>query len=73
MATFQTSRPAPFGAISAHRFVSGVENYVRSVSEWNTQRKTRNELSKLTARELSDIGLSYGDLDNIKAVMYRSK
>jgi uncharacterized protein YjiS (DUF1127 family) len=73
MAMFTTSRPAPFGAITAHRVISGVETTVRAVSEWNTARKTHNELSKLTTRELADIGLSYGDLDNIKRVMYRTK
>lgn len=35
------------------------------VSAWNNARRTRNELSQLSAHELNDIGLSRGDLDNI--------
>jgi uncharacterized protein YjiS (DUF1127 family) len=36
-----------------------------TVAAWNDARITRNSLSKLTARELDDIGLSYGDIEKI--------
>ena len=32
---------------------------------WNDQRMTRNSLSKLTNRELDDIGLVRGDIEDI--------
>jgi uncharacterized protein YjiS (DUF1127 family) len=36
-----------------------------AVAAWNDARITRNSLSKLSARELDDIGLSFGDIDAI--------
>ncbi|MEE4345982.1 MAG: DUF1127 domain-containing protein [Paracoccaceae bacterium] len=38
-------------------------NLVGIVSAWNDARITRNALSKLTDRELEDIGLCRGDID----------
>ncbi len=36
-----------------------------SVQDWNDSRRTFNALSSLTERELSDIGLSRGDIDRV--------
>lgn len=63
MASFDTSRPVAghsAGKISAF-FVS----MFSMVAAWNDARITRNSLSKLTARELDDIGLSYADIEEI--------
>jgi len=36
-----------------------------AIASWNSARVTRVELSKLTDRELDDIGLCRGDIDRI--------
>ncbi len=65
MATYETSRTAPFGAISVFRMVQLVSNFGGAFRTWNSTRVTRNALSKLTNRELDDIGLCRGDIDLI--------
>ena len=42
-----------------------------AISDWNDARITRKSLSKLSARELDDIGLNYGDIDSIAARVVR--
>lgn len=65
MAAYETSRPAPFGAISIFRTIQGVSNAVGMLAAWNDARATRKALSRLTDRELDDIGLCRGDIDQI--------
>lgn len=65
MATFETSRPAPFGAISAYRVVAAFDNLRCAVIAWNNARATQNALAKLSDHELNDIGLSRGDIARI--------
>jgi uncharacterized protein YjiS (DUF1127 family) len=65
MAAYETSRAAPFGAISIFRAVQVVSDALNSVSAWNDARVTRIALSKLSDRELDDIGLCRGDLHAI--------
>ncbi len=60
MASFDTSRPVA-GLSAGNFFVS----MFSAVAAWNDARVTRNALSKLSARELDDIGLSYGDIDAV--------
>ncbi len=36
-----------------------------ALRDWNDARITRKSLSRLSARELDDIGLCYGDIDDI--------
>jgi uncharacterized protein YjiS (DUF1127 family) len=38
-----------------------------AIAAWNDARQTRNELAKLSDRELDDIGLSRGDIDRVAA------
>lgn len=59
MASYEAHRPAA-GAFSG---LFGV--FVSTFAAWNDARVTRNALSKLTDRELDDIGLSRGDIDMI--------
>ena len=40
---------------------------VATIVAWNDTRVTRNALSQLSDRELEDIGLCRGDIDNIAA------
>ncbi|MCU9847336.1 DUF1127 domain-containing protein [Defluviimonas sp. WL0024] len=53
----------------AHRPVTGTSGifnlFVATVAAWNDARVTRNALSKLSDRELDDIGLCRGDIDAI--------
>ena len=58
MAYYDTTRTAPFGAITAFRAVTGIERALAAVKTWNVTRRTENELSKLSDRELDDIGLN---------------
>lgn len=58
MTAFDTNRP-----LSAD---TGLFTRVaRAVSTWNERRATRNALSRLSDRELDDIGLSRGDIETI--------
>lgn len=63
MAAFDTTRPA--SGLSAGRISAVFANAFSMVAAWNDARITRKSLSKLTARELEDIGLTYGDIENI--------
>jgi uncharacterized protein YjiS (DUF1127 family) len=63
MAAFDTTRPA--SGLSAGNAATFFINMFSTVAAWNDARITRKSLSKLTARELDDIGLTYGDIDAI--------
>lgn len=42
-----------------------VRRLIASASSWNDKRITRKALSRLSDRELEDIGLNRGDIDRI--------
>lgn len=65
MAASVTSSAAPFGAISIFRSVQFVTEATASFTAWNNARITRKSLSKLSDRELDDIGLCRGDIEFI--------
>lgn len=65
MAAHVTSSAAPFGAISIFRSVQVISEAIASVTSWNDARVTRGALSKLSNRELDDIGLCRGDIEMI--------
>ena len=65
MAAVETTRPAPFGAITTYRAINGMSRAFRALSAWNDARATRNSLSKLSDRQLDDIGLCRADIDTI--------
>jgi uncharacterized protein YjiS (DUF1127 family) len=65
MAAYETSRAAPFGAISIFRFVQNMTEAAARLAAWNDARVTRKALSKLSDRELDDIGLCRGDIELI--------
>ena len=65
MAAFETTRPAPFGAISIFRLVNFIGETIALFAAWNDARVTRKALGKLTDRELDDIGLCRGDIEMI--------
>ncbi|MCB2127989.1 MAG: DUF1127 domain-containing protein [Rhodobacteraceae bacterium] len=59
MSVMTTNRPVSslFGGIAG--------GLVSTVVAWNEARSTRNALSRLSDRELDDIGLCRGDIDTI--------
>ncbi|MCB6178423.1 DUF1127 domain-containing protein [Rhodobacter sp. Har01] len=63
MAAIETSRPAPFGAITTYRAFNALSNVFSTIGMWNDARVTRKALSKLSDRELDDIGLCRGDIE----------
>jgi uncharacterized protein YjiS (DUF1127 family) len=62
MAAVETTRPAPFGAITTYRAINALSNVVLAFRAWNDSRVTRKALNKLSDRELDDIGLCRGDI-----------
>lgn len=62
MAFFDTSRTA-YGSNEA--VSSFIYRIVTAIADWNDARVTRASLSTLTDRELEDIGLVRGDIDQI--------
>ena len=65
MATFETTRPAPFGAETIYRIVSAVDMLRVALVDWNNRRITRKALSRLSERDLADIGLTLADVDRM--------
>lgn len=65
MATFVNTPAQPLGSVAIFRVTNFVENAVVSAIKWNQARKTKNVLSRLTARELEDIGLTRSDINNL--------
>lgn len=65
MAAVETTRPAPYGAITTYRAINALSNAVAAFAAWNDARITRRSLGKLSDRELDDIGLCRGDIDLI--------
>jgi uncharacterized protein YjiS (DUF1127 family) len=65
MATYQNTTSQAFGATLILKAVNVLENSFASLNSWNKTRKTKAELSKLTTRELADIGLTRGEINSI--------
>lgn len=65
MAILSNASRAPFGAITVYRAVSTVEHAIKGLVAWNRARNAANALSRLTDRELDDIGLVRGDIARI--------
>jgi uncharacterized protein YjiS (DUF1127 family) len=63
MAAVETTRPAPYGAITTYRAINALSNIASMFAAWNDARVTRNALKKLSDRELDDIGLCRGDIE----------
>ncbi|MCB1368874.1 MAG: DUF1127 domain-containing protein [Rhodobacteraceae bacterium] len=63
MATFETTRPAPFGAVTTYRVLSAIDALRVALIDWKNTRQTYAALSRLSDRELNDIGLSRADIE----------
>ncbi|MCB1396918.1 MAG: DUF1127 domain-containing protein [Rhodobacter sp.] len=68
MAFFAQSRPVADGVFGRSFGFSFGDFFARLIA-WNDQRTTRNELSKLSDRELDDIGLCRGDIERIVSTL----
>ncbi|MCC5999537.1 MAG: DUF1127 domain-containing protein [Pararhodobacter sp.] len=64
MAFFTHSRPVADGVFDGGFRLSLSDLFAR-VAAWNDRRITRRELMRLSDRELDDIGLCRGDIDEI--------
>jgi len=64
MAFFTQSRPVADGVFGGVSGLSISSLWARVVA-WNDRRSTRNELMKLSDRELEDIGLCRADIDDV--------
>jgi len=63
MAAIDTSRPS--AVLSAGGISSKISALFGAVAAWNDARVTRASLTRLSARELEDIGLSFGDIEAV--------
>jgi uncharacterized protein YjiS (DUF1127 family) len=61
MAAFDMTRPT----LSRTSFGTVFTNAMGALATWNDARKTRSALSKLSNRELDDIGLTRGDIQDV--------
>ena len=65
MAAFDTTHSAYGAAPVAGKLSGFFASLIASIVSWNDARVTRNTLSGLTDRELSDIGLARSDIDYV--------
>jgi uncharacterized protein YjiS (DUF1127 family) len=61
MAITYTPAVAPLGAIAIHRTIGAVTDLFVAIRDWNDVRRTAAALSRLSADQLDDIGLTRGD------------
>lgn len=64
--THTRARPAGLPA----RATLTLGGLVDRVTAWNEARRTRNALSKLSAHELDDIGLTRSDIDQLTGARF---
>lgn len=69
MAAFDTFRPLNSAAFAGRRF--SIATLLAGIAVWNDARMTRKALSRLSTRELDDIGLSRADIDSVVARQLR--
>lgn len=62
MAHITARNAIPFGALTVHRMVTAVTNRIEAVRHWSRRRRTVAELSRLSPRQLEDIGLTPADV-----------
>jgi uncharacterized protein YjiS (DUF1127 family) len=65
MAHYETTRSQFGGQSLAGRLSTTVASVMSELVAWNNARMTRNALARLSDRELDDIGLSRGAIDEV--------
>lgn len=68
MASLEYTRPTQG---STGRIGTVLASAFAAVAAWNDARTTRNTLNALSDRELNDIGLSRGDIEDVACGTYR--
>ncbi|SEP74780.1 DUF1127 domain-containing protein [Thalassovita taeanensis] len=63
MAVYDNTRTQYQAGGVASRISNMLASVIGAAATWNDARVTRNALSRLSDRELEDIGLSRGDID----------
>lgn len=71
MALYDTTRSPVGGQSLPGRLSATFAALVSTFISWNDARMTRNSLAKLSDRELDDIGLLRGDIDEVAARLAR--
>ena len=64
MAVLNSVRPVS-AAPSKGSFVQMISSAFAAIADWNDARNTYKALSKLTDRQLDDIGLNWGDVEKM--------
>lgn len=59
----QTSRPAPFGAITAFQLIDRLDHVLSALRAHVDARQMRRRLEELTDEQLDDIGICRHDID----------
>ncbi len=62
MAVTHETRTIPIGARSIYVLTSRFETAMASIGRWYAERQTRKALSRLSDRELKDIGLTRSEI-----------
>ena len=65
MAAIDTTRPTYAAPSFTASLAARVAAIFGALIEWNDARVTRNALNELTDRELNDIGMGRGDIDEV--------
>ena len=71
MAAFDTTRTTYGAPGLVGRIAGAVNALIASIVAWNDARVTRNALARLSDRELEDIGLVRGDIDDVVEKNFR--
>jgi uncharacterized protein YjiS (DUF1127 family) len=71
MALYDTTRSPVGGQSLLGRLSAMFAALVSTLISWNDARITRGSLARLTDRELDDIGLCRGDIDEVAARLAR--
>lgn len=66
MAVFETTHATSNGYLFGGRLSTFTGNAYSNFNKWNDMRATRKALSKLSLRELDDIGLLRSDISTFK-------
>ena len=69
MAVTSNTQIAPFGAVTLYRLVAASERAVETIGTWRRANAVERSLSRMTDRELSDIGMFRGDIPRIAREM----
>lgn len=71
MALFDTTSPMGAGHRRAARLTAALGSLAASFTAWNDARVTRKALSRLSAHELDDLGLTRADIETMSGRLRR--